>query len=106
MSCQIASEEPQLEYVVFRWVTAVGKTLRTKTLYQDKEWLTQKYVKEKLSTVEIAKIYRDTQNKWCDPNTISRWLKKHNIAMRSLAEAQQNRHSVPVATSARKKTGQ
>jgi hypothetical protein len=70
----------------------VGKTLRTKTLYQDKEWLTQKYVKEKLSTVEIARAYRDEENKWCDPNTISRWLKKHNIAMRTLAEAQQNRH--------------
>ena len=66
----------------------MGKTLRTKTLYQDKEWLQQKYVKEKLSTVEIAKIY--------DPNTISRWLKKHNISMRSLAEAQQNRHSVAI----------
>lgn len=70
----------------------MGKTLRTKTLYQDKEWLTQKYVKEKLSTVEIARAYRDEENKWCDPNTISRWLKKHNIAMRTLAEAQQNRH--------------
>jgi hypothetical protein len=71
----------------------VGKTLRTKMLYQDKDWLTQKYVKEKLSTVEIARIYRDQENKWCDPNTISRWLKKHDIGMRSLAEAQQNRHA-------------
>ena len=34
----------------------VGKTLRTKMLYQDKDWLTQKYVKEKMSTVEIAKV--------------------------------------------------
>lgn len=72
----------------------MGKSLRHKTLYQDKEWLTQKYVKEKLSTVQIAKIYRDEENKWCDPNTISRWLKKHNISMRSLAEAQQNRHTI------------
>ena len=71
----------------------MGKTLRTKMLYQDKDWLIQKYVKEKLSTVEIARIYRDTENKWCDPNTISRWLKKHEIGMRSLAEAQQNRHA-------------
>jgi hypothetical protein len=62
-------------------------------LYQDKDWLLQKYVKEKLSTVEIARIYRETENKWCDPNTISRWLKKHDIGMRSLAEAQQNRHA-------------
>jgi hypothetical protein len=75
----------------------VGKTLRTKTLYQDKEWLVQKYVKEKLSTVEIAKEYREQCNRWCDPNTISRWLKKHGIQMRSLAEAQQNRHSTMAA---------
>ncbi len=71
----------------------MGKTLRTKTLYQEKEWLIQKYVKEKLSTVEIAREYREQCNRWCDPNTISRWLKKHGISMRSLAEAQQNRHA-------------
>ena len=70
----------------------MGKTLRTKMRYQDRDWLYQKYIKEKLSTVEIARIYREEENKWCDPNTISRWLKKHNIQMRSLAEAQQNRH--------------
>ena len=70
----------------------MGKSLRNKTLYQDKDWLVQKYVKEKLSTVEIARAYREEENKWCDPNTISRWLKKHNIVMRTLAEAQQNRH--------------
>jgi hypothetical protein len=62
-------------------------------LYQDRDWLYQRYVKEKLSTVEIARIYREQENKWCDPNTISRWLKKHTINMRSLAEAQQNRHA-------------
>lgn len=70
----------------------MGKSLRKKTLYQDKEWLTQKYVREKLSTVEIARLYREEEDKWCDPNTISRWLKKHKIPMRTLAEAQQNRH--------------
>jgi hypothetical protein len=72
----------------------MGKTLRSKTLYQDRDWLYEKYVKEKLSTVEIARIYREQVNRWCDPNTISRWLKKHDIPMRSLAEAQQNRHAV------------
>lgn len=72
----------------------MGKTLRTKTLYQDKDWLYEKYVNEKLSTVEIARIYRENEKRWCDPNTISRWLKKHDIPMRSLAEAQQNRHSI------------
>lgn len=70
----------------------MGKSLRATTLYQDRDWLYQKYVKEKLSTVEIARIYRETENRWCDPNTISRWLKKHKISMRSLAEAQQLRH--------------
>ena len=80
----------------------MGKTLRTKTLYQDKDWLTQKYVKEKMSTVEIARVYREQENKWCDPNTISRWLKKHNIAMRTLAEAQQNRHGAENQETARK----
>lgn len=71
----------------------MAKTLRHKTLYQDKDWLVEKYVKDKLSTVQIAKIYREQEGKWCDPNTISRWLKKHGIKMRSLAEAQQNRHA-------------
>jgi len=85
---------------------AVGKTLRTKTLYQDKDWLYQKYVREKLSTVQIARVYRDEENKWCDPNTISRWLKKHNIGMRTLAEAQQNRHSgMPPAPTGKKGRG-
>lgn len=81
-------------------VLVVGKTLRTKTLYQDYDWLYAKYVGEKLSTVEIAKIYRDESNRWCDPNTISRWLKKHDIPMRTLAEAQQNRHAVAGEVSA------
>ncbi len=71
-------------------------------LYQDKDWLYQKYVKEKLSTVEIARIYREHENNWCDPNTISRWLKKHEIGMRSLAEAQQNRHSTVKAAKSKK----
>jgi hypothetical protein len=83
----------------------VGKSLRTKTLYQDKDWLHQKYVKEKLSTVEIARLYREEENKWCDPNTISRWLKKHNIIMRSLAEAQQNRHATVKAPATKKVKG-
>ncbi len=76
----------------------MAKNLRsTKFLYQDKNWLMQKYVKDKLSTVEIARSYRDEEGMWCDPNTISRWLKKHNIPMRSLAEAQQNRHFINAA---------
>lgn len=74
----------------------MGKSLRAKTLYQNRDWLIEKYVKEKLSTVEIARIYREKENRWCDPNTISRWLKKHEIPMRTLAEAQQNRHAVAV----------
>jgi hypothetical protein len=61
-------------------------------LYQDKDWLYEKYVVQELSTVEIAKAYREQENKWCDPNTISRWLKKHQISVRTLTEAQQLRH--------------
>ncbi|MBX9686627.1 MAG: hypothetical protein K2X27_07985, partial [Candidatus Obscuribacterales bacterium] len=76
----------------------MGKTLRSKTLYQDRDWLFDKYVNEKLSTVEIARIYREQENRWCDPNTISRWLKKHDIPMRTLAEAQQNRHASETAS--------
>lgn len=82
----------------------MGKTLRTKTLYQDRDWLYQKYVKEKMSTVEIAKLYREEQNKWCDPNTISRWLKKCDIPLRSLAEAQQNRHAVVTPPAAKRRS--
>lgn len=80
----------------------MGKSLRKKTLYQDKEWLTDKYVKQKMSTVEIAKLYREEEGQWCDPNTISRWLKKHGINMRSLAEAQQNRHATETTTGNKK----
>lgn len=82
----------------------MGKTLRTEMLYQNKEWLLDLYVKQKLSTVEIARIYREQENRWCDPNTISRWLKKHNIPMRSLAEAQQNRHADAVSSPVKKRS--
>lgn len=82
----------------------MGKTLRTEMLYQNKEWLQDLYVKQKLSTVEIARIYREQENRWCDPNTISRWLKKHNIPIRSLAEAQQNRHADAVTAPVRKRS--
>lgn len=79
--------------VCFSGDVPVGKTLRSKMLYQDRDWLYDLYVKQKLSTVEIAKIYREQENRWCDPNTISRWLKKHDIPIRSLQQAQQNRHA-------------
>lgn len=84
----------------------MGKTLRSKTLYQDRDWLYEKYVKEKMSTVEIARLYREQENRWCDPNTISRWLKKHDIKMRTLEEAQKNRHESanPELAAAKKKS--
>jgi hypothetical protein len=81
----------------------VGKTLRSKTLYQDRDWLYDLYVKQKLSTVEIARIYREQENRWCDPNTISRWLKKHDIPIRTLQQAQQNRHATAEPTPPAKK---
>lgn len=81
----------------------MGKTLRSKTLYQDRDWLYDKYVKQKLSTVEIARLYREEENRWCDPNTISRWLKKHDIPIRTLQQAQQNRHATAEPAPAVKK---
>ncbi len=50
-------------------------------LYKNKEWLEQKYLKEKLSTAEIAKECGVT-----DTN-ISYWLVKYNIPIRSQSEA-------------------
>ena len=50
-------------------------------LYQDKEWLYNKYVNEKLSQEWISKLCNVTQN------AIWKWLRKHNIQSRSLSEA-------------------
>ena len=47
----------------------------------DKEWLYQKYIVEKLSTVKIAKIIG------CQQETVSKWLKRHEIPIRSGSEA-------------------
>ena len=49
--------------------------------YRDKEWLFQKYVDEKLSTQQIARMLG------CSDGTVWQWLKKHNIPTRSKSEA-------------------
>jgi len=49
-------------------------------LYQNKEWLRQKYIDEELSTVQIAKICGVV----C--STIWHWLIKYNIPIRSINE--------------------
>lgn len=57
--------------------------------YKNKEWLENKYLKEKLSTYQIAKICKVTYE------TIRRWLKYFNIILRSDGEAvhlRQNHH--------------
>ena len=52
-------------------------------LYEDKKWLYQKYVVERLSMEKVARL--------CNPQTtaatILRWLGRHGIETRSLSEA-------------------
>jgi len=50
-------------------------------LYKDKNWLYQKYIMEKLSTIEIQKIYGFPER------TILRYLNKFNIKVRNRSEA-------------------
>lgn len=53
--------------------------------YKNKDWLYQKYVKEKLSINKIAKIYK------VGNATIWRWLKKFNITIRFRNETQKGK---------------
>ncbi len=48
--------------------------------HKDRNWLKGKYIDEKLSTVQIAKLCN------CDSSTISYWLNKFNITIRSCGE--------------------
>ena len=50
-------------------------------LYQDRDWLNQKYITERLSSLKIAKICNVSKK------TILNWLKKFNIKSRSTSEA-------------------
>jgi hypothetical protein len=50
-------------------------------LYQNKNWLENKYLKEKLSSVQIGGIIKTSQP------TIWNWLKRFNIPIRSIGEA-------------------
>lgn len=50
-------------------------------LYQNKKWLYQKYVIEKLSVTEMAKTYDVGET------TLYRWLRKFNIKIRTPKEA-------------------
>lgn len=50
-------------------------------LYQNRDWLYQKYWIEELSTTEIAKICGTSHS------VIQYWLRKHNIQLRSLSES-------------------
>ena len=49
-------------------------------LYQDKDWLEEKYWKSKLSTTRIARLCD------CDYKTIWNWLVKFDISRRSIGE--------------------
>lgn len=47
----------------------------------NKNWLIQKYLKDKMNTYEIAKLIN------CEHRTICRWLEKFNIPRRTRSEA-------------------
>ena len=50
--------------------------------YKEKEWLQKKYIDDKLSAMDISKIFK------VNITTILYWLRKNNIPVRSNAEAQ------------------
>lgn len=52
-------------------------------LYKNKDWLHEQYIVQKKSMLEIAKM--------CDGGCPDYWLKKFDIPMRSLSEAQKVR---------------
>jgi len=54
--------------------------MKTKKLYQNKDWLENKYLKEKLSTYQIGKLCN------VDHHTILHWLNKFDIPIRSRGE--------------------
>lgn len=54
--------------------------MKTEKLYQNKEWLKEKYKKDELSTSQI--------NKLCGMTGVIYWLKKYNIIRRSNGESQ------------------
>jgi transposase-like protein len=50
--------------------------------WRDKELMRELYIEDQLSTKEIGEKVE------CDPSTVYRWLKKHEIRVRSRSEAQ------------------
>jgi len=56
-------------------------SMKTEKIYRNKDWLEEKYLGKKLSTIQIGKFYN------YNPETIRKWLKKHNIKIRSYSEA-------------------
>lgn len=53
--------------------------------YKNKDWLYQKYIKERLSMWEIAKLINR------DHSSIHYWLRKFNIPTRTLSEAREGK---------------
>ena len=56
--------------------------MERKKLYQDRDWLYQKYINEKLSMTQIASLYGIKHT------TINHWMKRHRIKARTISEAQ------------------
>ena len=65
--------------------------------YQQKDWLYQKYINEKLGAPEIARLCGIRHQRIYD------WLKKHGIKSRSKSEAQRGIKRLPPSLETRKK---
>lgn len=90
---QIAKECGCVEETINRWLKNLGIKIRSKSeyitlshgtenaKYRDKDWLYNEYVVKGKSSVEIAK------NLGCTRPTILKWLRKHNIKIKSLQES-------------------
>ena len=74
---------------IFTWMRKFGILRRTLSeavkkngLFENKDWLYQKYLVEELSTIQIAELCK------CGKRTISRRMKRFNIKIRTFSEAQ------------------
>lgn len=56
-------------------------------LYQDRDWLREKYITERVPSTRISKLAG------CDASTVLAWLRKFNIKVRNLSEAGMGRVS-------------
>jgi len=63
-----------------------GEHWRTPQAFRRKDWLIEHYVKQSLSTGDIAKMFNVTKG------AITFWLRRHDIPRRSTSEARKVKH--------------